>query len=83
LLTGATIASLTSQTVFTLSAGPPDNDALNGRLMIITDNSDGTRKAVGVVSDYVGSSRQVTLAADPGIFTIAVGDQVDVIVSAP
>jgi hypothetical protein len=61
LLTGATIESLASQTQFNLTTGPPDDNALNGRLIVITDNADGRRKAVGVVSAYVASSRQVTL----------------------
>jgi hypothetical protein len=83
LLSAALIASLTSQTVFTLTVGPPDNDSLNGALIIITDSSNSTRKAVAVVADYDGSTRQVTLSTDPGIFTIAVGDQVDVVVTPP
>jgi hypothetical protein len=82
LLTSATIDSLASQSQFTLTTGPPDNNAINGRLIVITDNLNGTRKAVGVVSMYVGSTRQVTLAADPGIFTMARRDEVDVVVEA-
>jgi hypothetical protein len=83
LLTGSAIESLSSQTQFTLISGPPDNNALNGRSIVITDNADDRRKAVGVVSTYVGSTRQVTLAADPGIFNMAPGDEVNVIVEGP
>jgi hypothetical protein len=78
-----TIDTLTSQTVFMLTAGPSVDDALNGRLIVITDNANGTRKAVGVVSDYVGMDRKVTLAGNPGIFTMADDDEVDVLVIPP
>jgi hypothetical protein len=82
LLTGAAIATLTSPTQFTLTTGPPENNALNGRLIVITDNADGRRKSVGVVSGYIGSSRQVTLTSSP-VFTIGVGDLIDAIVEGP
>jgi hypothetical protein len=50
---------------------------------VITDNGDGRRKAVGVVSSYVGSTRAVTLTTNPGIFSMASGDEVDIVVEAP
>jgi hypothetical protein len=78
-----TIDALTSQTVFTLTTGPSVDDALNGRFVVITDNADDTRRAVGVVSDYVGSTRQVTLTANPGVFTMGDDDLVDVLVDVP
>ncbi|MEW8120075.1 MAG: hypothetical protein AB2792_23185 [Candidatus Thiodiazotropha sp.] len=81
LLQSTTIATLTSQTVFTLTAGSADDDAYNGHYVVVTDQSTSTQKAVGQISDYVGSTRQVTLSADPAIFTMAVGDTVDVIAS--
>lgn len=65
-----------TQTSFGLTSGPDDDDALNGSLVII---SRGTQKAVGVVKDYNGTNKQLTLVADPGIFTFDVDDQVDVI----
>lgn len=76
-----TIASLASQVSFTLTAGSADNDAYNGATIVITDQSTSTQKAVATVSDYVGSSRTVTLASDPGIFTMATGDTVNIIMS--
>ncbi len=78
LLQTTTIATLASQTSFTLTAGSADNDAYNGAIAVITDSSTSTQKAVGTVSDYVGSTRTVTLSADPGIFTMAVGDTIDI-----
>lgn len=71
-----TVASLASQTSFTLVAGPIDNNALNDCMIVLKSVSTPARKAIGLISDYVGSSKTVTLAADPGIFTLAVGDEV-------
>ena len=79
LLQNTTIATLASQTSFTLTAGSADNDAYNNAIIIITDQSTSTQKAVGYISDYVGSTKTVTLAADPAIFTMAVGDTVDIV----
>jgi hypothetical protein len=83
LLIGSAIESLSSQTEFILTTGPPDDNALNGRLIVIADNVDGRRKAVGVISSYVGSTRKVTLTADPAVFTMVPGDNVDVLVEPP
>jgi hypothetical protein len=80
LLASTTISSLTNQTTFALAAGPPDDDALNGALVIVTD---GSHKAVGVVANYVQSTKTVTLASDPGIFTMGNGDQVDIVAIEP
>ena len=44
---------------------------------IITDASTTTQKAVVRVSDYVGSSKTITLTAAPN-FTIASGDKIDI-----
>lgn len=77
-LQSTTIATLASQTSFTLTAGSADNDAYNGCLAVFTDQSTSTQKCFGYVSDYVGSSKTVTMVADPGIFTIATGDTVEI-----
>lgn len=74
-----TIATLASQTSFTLTAGSADNDTYNGLTIVVTDSSTSTQKCVGTISDYVGSTRTVTLSSDPGIFTMAVGDSVAII----
>lgn len=79
LLQSTTIATLASQVSFTLTAGSVDDDAYNNQIVVVTDSTTGTQKAVGRVSDYVGSTRTVTLEADPGIFTMAVGDAIDII----
>lgn len=71
-----TIASLASQTSFTLTAGSADNDAYNGWGALIYDASSGVQLAFGVVSDYVGSTKTITLESDPGVFTMATGDSI-------
>lgn len=81
LLQNTTIATLASQTSFTLTAGSTDDDAYNGHMIVVTDSATSTQKAVGKIGDYVGSSKTVTLIDDPGIFTMAVGDTVDIITS--
>lgn len=68
------IATLASQTSFTLEEGPADDDALNGFRVLVHDLASSVQIAAGVVSDYTGSTRTVTLKADPGIFTMAAGD---------
>jgi hypothetical protein len=82
LLQSTTIATLASQVSFTLTAGSTDDDAYNGAVVVVTDAVTSTQKAVGSVSDYTGSTKTVTLSADPGIFTMAVGDTIDVIANA-
>lgn len=71
-----TIATLSSQTSFTLAAGPADDDALNGCVLLAHDVASGVQICLGVISDYIGSSLTVTLAADPGIFTMAATDNI-------
>lgn len=74
--------TLTSQTEFVLSAGSADDDAYNGLRIIIEDAATATQKAVGNISDYVGSTKTVTLASDPGIFTMATTDKFKIFVTA-
>ena len=78
-LQSTTIATLSSQTSFTLTAGSADDDAYNNQMIIVTDSSTSTQKAPGWISDYTGSTKTVTLQADPGVFTMATGDSVDII----
>ena len=74
LLQCTTIATLASQISFTLTEGSTDDNAYNNALAVITDATTLEQKAVGRVSDYVGSTMAVTLSADPSIYTIDVGD---------
>lgn len=83
LLQSTTIATLASQTSFTLTAGSADNNAYNLATVVITDSATSTQKAIGLVSDYIGASKTVILSVDPGIFTMAVGDKVEIIANSP
>jgi hypothetical protein len=82
LLQSTTILAYTSNTVFTLTAGSADDDAYNNQMIVITDQTTGTQKAVGRIANtggYVGSSKTVTLDSDPlPGFTFANGDTVDI-----
>jgi len=77
LLQSTTIATLASQTSWTLTAGSADNDVFNDRLCIITDQTTATQKCVVRITDYVGSSKTVTCST-PG-FTVATGDTVEIL----
>lgn len=78
ILQSTTIATLSSQLVFTLTAGSADNKAYEGCIVIVTDASTSTQKAKGVCLQYVGSTKTVRLAFDPGVFTMAAGDSVSI-----
>jgi hypothetical protein len=81
LLQSATISTLASQTSFTLSAGSTDDDAYQNAIAIIVDQSTSTQKTVVNISDYIGSTRTVTLNESPK-FTIATGDTVYVVATS-
>jgi hypothetical protein len=70
-----TIATLASQTSFTLTAGPAEDDALNGAEMYAHDVASAVQAAYGTVLDYTGSTKTVTLATAP-TFTMAATDNV-------
>jgi hypothetical protein len=77
-LIDTTIASLSSQTSFTLSTGPAEDDALNGCRVIIHDIASAVQLGLGLITDYVGASKTVTLAA--GVtFTAAAGDNISIL----
>lgn len=71
-----TIATLASQTEFTLTAGSADDDAYVGFGCFVRDQSTSTQIELGIVDTYVGSTRTVTLKSDPAVFTKATGDTV-------
>lgn len=79
LLQSTTIATLTSQTSFTLTAGSSDNGAYNDAVIVITDSTSSEQKAFSIVSNFVGATKSITLSSDPGIFIMAIGDIIDII----
>lgn len=76
LMVDTTIATLASQTSFTLTAGSADDDAYNNLTIVIEDVATSTQKAVALISDYTGATKTVTLKYDPAIFTMAATDKV-------
>lgn len=74
-----TIATLASQTSFTLTAGSADDNAYNGYGIIVRDVSTAAQQALGCVRDYTGSTRTVALLEDPAIFTMATTDNVQLL----
>ena len=82
----SSIATLASQTSFTLTAGEAsaNNDAYNGCTILVTDQVTKIQKAIGHISDYTGSSRTIALHAAPlqTAFTMAVGDSVEIIATS-
>jgi len=72
-----TIATLSSQTSFTLTAGPAEDDALNGCVVWIHDIASAVQIGKAIVADYRGSTKTVTLAAG-ATFTVAAGDNISV-----
>jgi len=72
-----TIASLSSQTSFTLTVGPAEDDALNGCAVYIHDVASAVQGGYAFVSDYTGSTKTVTLAAGT-TFTAAATDNISV-----
>lgn len=70
-----TIATLASQTSFTLTSGPAEDDALNGCVVYLHDAASAVQGAFAYVTDYTGSTKTVTLAAAP-TFTIAAKDNI-------
>ena len=70
-----TIATLSSQTSFTLTNGPAEDDALNGSVCVIHDVASAVQLGFAVVSDYTGSTKTVALTA--GVtFTAAATDNI-------
>lgn len=72
-----TIATLSSQTSFTLTAGPAEDDALNGCVAYIHDVASAVQCGFAVISDYTGSTKTVTLTAGT-TFTAAAGDNISI-----
>lgn len=79
ILQRTTIATLASQTSFTLTAGSADDSAYAGCRVVIQDATTAAQKATGLISAYTGATKTVTLAADPAIFTMATTDIVTIL----
>lgn len=74
-VTNTTIATLTTQTSFTLTVGPAEDDALNGCVILLHNRASAVQYGFAQVADYTGATKTVTLIA--GVtFTAAAGDNV-------
>lgn len=72
------LSSVTNQTTFVLLNGPAEDDALNGMDVVIHDVASAVQLGRAVISDYVGSTKTVTLAAAT-TFTVAANDNITVL----
>jgi len=72
----ANIATLASQTSFTITNPPTDDGSLIGCTCLVTDIATKAQTAIGVVSNYTTAANTITLAADPAVFTMAAGDHI-------
>jgi hypothetical protein len=81
-LVDTTLASVTNQTTVVLTAGSTVDDTYNGQAIVLTDASNSDYPSVRVVSDYVGSTKTVTLNSATD-FTMVSGDGAKIFVTAP
>lgn len=81
-LFNTTIATLASQTSFTLTDGPAEDDALNGMWCYLHDVASAVQSGMAIISDYVGSTKTVTLAAGT-TFTAAATDNIAIMGPMP
>jgi hypothetical protein len=82
LLLSAEVATVTSQTVFTLATGSDEDDCYNDQTIILYDDSNSDYPSVRRITDYAGATKTVTIdsAAD---FTLGADDSVKVLACAP
>ena len=74
-LLNTSIATLSTQTSFTLTDGPAENDALNGCRVVIHDVASAVQWGSALITDYVGATKTVTLSAGT-TFTAAASDNI-------
>lgn len=77
-----TIATLASQTSFTLTVGPAEDDALNGMWCMLHDTASAVQAGWAIVLDYTGATKTVTLAAGT-TFTVAAKDNISIMGPSP
>lgn len=75
-LLATSIATLASQTSFTLTAGSANDSTYVGCVAYVQAIASAIQCAVGYISAYTGATKTVTLAQDPAIYTMAAGDNI-------
>jgi hypothetical protein len=73
-----TIATLASQTSFTLEDASLLADVYTGCTILVHQLDSAVDLAIGLISAYTVTTKTVTLAADPGGHTMAAGDNVSI-----
>ncbi len=82
MLLEAEVATVNTQTSFTLASGSDEDDAYNDQAIVLYDDSNSDYPSVRVISDYTGSTKTVTI--DSGAdFTLGTDDSVKIFVTAP
>lgn len=81
-LVSTTIANVTDQTHFTLTAGSNDDDVYKNQSLVVYDASNSDFPSVRKCSAYAGATKTITLDTAPD-FTITVGDGAKAFVTAP
>jgi hypothetical protein len=71
-----TTITVTNQTTLVLTEGSADDAAYDGWKGLVQDQGTPTQIAAVYPISYVGSTRTLALAVDPGIFTMATGDKI-------
>ena len=82
LLQETTIATLATQTSFTLTAGSADDSAYQDQTAILIDQSTDAQRSVRAISTYTGGTLTVVLEEAPD-FTIATGDTIRIFSAHP
>lgn len=83
-LLNTSIATLASQTSFTLTSGPAEDSALAGLWCLVHDKASAVQCSWAIVSAYTGSTKTVTLAATPALtFTVAAIDNISFFAPMP
>lgn len=78
------IATLASQTSFTLTTGPAEDSALKGLWCLVHSKASAIQVSWAIVSAYTGSTKTVTLAALPALtFTAAAIDNISFFAPMP
>lgn len=77
-----TIATLGSQTSFTLTTGPAEDNALKDSWAVIHDAASAVQTARVRITGYTGSTKTVTLATGAS-FTVAAKDNISIMGPAP
>ena len=78
----AEVATVNTQTEFTLATGSDVDDSYNDQTIVLYDDSNSDYPSVRVISDYVGSTKTVTIDSAPD-FTLGNDDSVRIFATAP